>query len=197
MAHITRHVKLTAYTNVSEFYVFLLLPEVDKEGLLLPPHIERIGNGPNLDAGPPVWFLSRRMSTIQINPPLGVGDSVEFRLHEGSTEQVFRTPTKRKKSQTPDDYVSWDIAYPTRELNIAITLSPGMEIVDITADALYSVGGKTLSRHIQEYDRIKNSVIDTRNGHHSLGLTVDRPLISLKYKLGWLPHPDYAEPMPQ
>lgn len=197
MARITRHVKLTAYTNVPEFYVFLLLPERDQEGLLMPPRIERIGNGPNLDAGPPVWFLSRRLSTIQINPPLGVGDSVEFNLHEGSTEQVFRTPWKRKKSQTPDDYISWDIAYPTQELQITITLPPDMEIVDITADALYSVGGRTLSRHFQEYDRIKNSAVDTGQGHHLLRLTVDRPLISLKYKLGWLPHPSYAEPIPQ
>ncbi len=196
LVRITRHAKLTAYTSMSEFYVYLLLPEKDTEGVLVPPHIECIGDSRNLDVGAPVSFRSRLMSTIQIHPPLKPGDSVEFRLYEGSKTQVFRTPWLRKKSQTRDDYVFWDITYPTRQLKITVNLPQGMEIMDTTVDAVYSFSGQTRTRHVQEYDRVRDSVVDIGEGNHVLCLMVDRPLLSVNYKLGWLPQADYAEPEP-
>ncbi len=197
LVRITRHVKLAAYTSVQEFYVYLLLPEKNQEGVFVSPRVECIDSSHNLEAGPPVWFFSKQTSKFRINPPLGPGDSIEFKLYEGSTTQVFRTPWKHKKSKTRDDYVFWDITYPTRQLTIAINLPEGMDIAGTTVDAIYSVGAESPPRHIQEYDRIKDTAIDIGHGTHVLCLTVERPILSVKYKLGWLPRPDYAEPEPQ
>jgi hypothetical protein len=195
-ATITRKAKLSAYQHVDAIAVYLHLPERDEATGLLRPQIESKTEGRTLTPGEPVWLSSRMMSTVKISPPLEDGDSVELVVHEGAYAEVFRTPRHHMVPKTANDYVAWDLTYPTRELELRVQFPPRMVIESFESDVWVWVGSSR-PRHMRERERIGEPHKAPSRSGLELVLTVPFPLLSVTYAVSWFPDKAYGVPISQ
>ena len=187
-ATVTRACKLVAFSKASEFVIYMLLPE--KKGRTSDARSDflvRTPEGTTLRIRPPEPQAGKYARRVQIEPPLEVGQSVEFELTEQILQRVFQTPGNVGFTPTtPYDYFAWDIYHPTARLELRVELPPGLQCTRVEPDVWYAMSQSTF-RHEDEYNRVRPKLATGIAPAQFITLQVDHPIFSLSYVVKWWP----------
>jgi hypothetical protein len=125
---------------------------------------------------------------LLFSPPLQPRESVEYSYYiYGPPGMFLLSPQQVQARGLPFDYVSMEIAYPTNRLEMEFVFPPNIYVERLEQDVWLGDGRLRLKK---EYNRLEKEGAKRleRQGETLVArLTVDYPILGLKYAITWTP----------
>ena len=194
-AKVFRDVEIEAFSSVSEFDTFIILPEENKETSSkdIEPGNIKSGDSHSLSLSVIKQEPGRMIAKIQISPPLKTGEWLKYRIFD------FFLPPKLyainissedyEKREVQIDYFGWHINRPTKEFILEVQFPSGSSPSDYHLQVRYAASAGVPTEEVpdQEQRKLLKPELHYVEDRVVMVSKIDYPLHGLIYMLGWLP----------